>query len=163
MFHSCPKTRYTPLFAVPKCSEITYLSTFYYIYIYIYKKKIEFPKVMEIFIEGLYKQTLSNDITHLFCHRNIFKAPVILPSNIVSQQGDMKKSVKTDFDICLKIVIFSPVNWFLHLSDSFPAILGPCVSLSSKLLGEYNLTARLAVIPSKRSVKTGPELGEYFD
>ena len=56
---------------------------------------------------------------------------------------------------------FSPINWFLHLSDSFLAILGPCVSLPSKLLGEYNFAARLAVIPSKRSVKSGPELAEH--
>ena len=118
---------------------------------------------MGSFIEGLYKRTLSNDINHSFCHRNIFKAPVILPSKSVSQQGDMEKLVKTDFDMWLKIVVFSPINWFLHLSDSFLAILGPCVSLPSKLLGEYNFAARLAVIPSKRSVKTGPELGEYFD
>ena len=73
----------------------------------------------------------------------------------------MEKSVKTAYDIRLKIVVFSPINWFLHLSDSFLAILGPCVSLPSKLLGEYNFAARLAVIPSKRSVKTGPELGEH--
>ena len=73
----------------------------------------------------------------------------------------MEKSVKTGYDICLKIVLFSPVNWFSHLSNSFLAVLGPYVSLSSKLLGYYNLTARLVVIPSKRSVKTGPELGEH--
>ena len=73
------------------------------------------------------------------------------------KKGDMEKSGKTGYDICLKIVVFSPVNWFLHLSDSFLAILGPCLSLSSKLLGLYNLTARLAIISSKRSVKTGPE------
>ena len=118
---------------------------------------------MRTFIEGLYKRTLSNNINHLFCHTNVFKAPVILPSKTVSQQGDMEKSVKTDFDMCLKIVVFSPVNWFSHLSDNFFAILGLRVSLSSKLSGEYNLTTRLAVISSKRSVKTGPELGEYFD
>ena len=74
----------------------------------------------------------------------------------------MEKSGKTGYDICLKIVVFSPVNWFSHLSDSFFAILGPCVSLSSKLLGLYNLYARLAVIPSKRSVKSGPEFGEHY-
>ena len=91
---------------------------------------------MRTFIEGLYKRTLSNDKNHLFCHINVFKAAVILPSKTVSQQGDMEKSVKTDFDMCLKIVVFSPMNWFSYLSDSFFAILGPRVSLSSKLLGD---------------------------
>ena len=56
---------------------------------------------MGSFIEGLCKQTLSNDINHLFCHRNVFKFPVRLPFKIVSQQGDMEKSVKTAYDIYL--------------------------------------------------------------
>ena len=90
---------------------------------------------MGSFIEGLCKRTLTNDKNHLFCHRNVFKAPVRLLSKIVSQKGDMEKSVKTAYDIRLKVVVFSPVNWFLHLSDSFFAVLGPCVSLSSKILG----------------------------
>ena len=90
---------------------------------------------MGSFIEGLCKRTLSNDINHLFRHRNVFKAPVRLPSEIVSQQGYMEKSVKTAYDIRLKVVVFLPVNWFLHLSESFFPVLGPCVSLSSKLLG----------------------------
>ena len=90
---------------------------------------------MGSFKEGLCKRTRSNDINHLFCHRNVFKAPVRLPSKIVSQQGHMEKSVKTAYDIRLKVVVFSPVNWFSHLSERFFAVLGPCVSLSSKLLG----------------------------
>ena len=89
---------------------------------------------MGSFIEGLCKRTLSNTMNHLFCHRNVLKAPVTLPSKIVSQLGDMDKSVKTAYDIRLKVADFSPVNWFLHLSDSFLAVLGPCVPLSSKLL-----------------------------
>ena len=90
---------------------------------------------MGSFIECLCKRTLSNGLNHLFCHRNVFKFPVRLRFKIVSQQGDMEKSIKTDYDMCLKIVVFSPVNWFSHLSNSFLAVLGPCVSLSGKLLG----------------------------
>ena len=56
---------------------------------------------MGSFIECLCKRTLSNDINHLFCHRNVFKFPVRLPFKIVSQQGDMEKSVKTAYDIYL--------------------------------------------------------------
>ena len=90
---------------------------------------------MGSFIDGLCKPTLSNDINHLFCLRNVFQASVRLPSKIISQEGDMENSVKNAYDICVKIVVFSPVNWFLHLSDSFLAILEHYVSLSSKLLG----------------------------
>ena len=56
---------------------------------------------MGSFIECLCKRTLSNDINHLFCHRNVFKFPVRLSFKIVFQQGDMEKSVKTAYDIRL--------------------------------------------------------------
>ena len=89
------------------------------------------------FKEWLCEQTLSNDINHLFGCRNVFKALVRRAYYIAPLQGDVEKSVKTGYEICLKIDVFSPVDCFLHLSDSFLTILGRCLPLSSKLLGRY--------------------------